>query len=149
MKNIHSIKNEILLKEKSFLVIKAMEEYNQYEEYFEYPRFKTFQSGLYDKNFQTVFSLIDYKIKYFKEGYHLDSNHAYLIIKLPSERYFGAKYLIVHNVLSFAVVYERVLLILFSIIILVLILSVFFLNRFARPFKQLNKTLDNFIKDSK
>jgi len=148
MKNIHSIKNELLLKEKSLLVIKAMEEYNQFEEYFEYPRFRTFQSGLYDKSFQSIFTLIDYKIKYFKEGYHLDGNHAYLIIKLPTERYFGAEYLVVHNILSFAVVYERVLLILFSIVILVLILSVFFLNRFARPFKQLNKTLDNFIKDS-
>ena len=84
MKNIHSIKNELLLKEKSFLVIKAMEEYNQFEEYFEYPRFKTFQSGLYDKSFQSIFTLIDYKIKYFKEGYHLDGNHAYLIIKLPT-----------------------------------------------------------------
>jgi two-component system, OmpR family, sensor kinase len=148
MKNIHSIQNELLLKEKSLLVIKSMQEYNQNEEYFEYPRFKTFKSGLYDQGFKPIFTLIDSQIKYFKEGYHLDGNNAYLIIKLPKDRYFGAKYLILQNNLSFAAVYEKVFLILFSIVILVLILSVFFLNRFARPFKELNSTLDNFIKDS-
>ena len=148
MKNIHSIQNELLLKEKSLLVIQSIEEYNQNEEYFEYPRFKTFKSGLYDKTFQPIFSLIDYKIKYFKEGYHLDGNDAYLIVKLPKNRYFGAKYLIVHNHLSYAVVYEKVMIILSSIFLLIFILSIFFLNRFAKPFQRLNETLDNFIKDS-
>ena len=123
MKNIHSIQNELFLKEKSLLVIKAMQEYNQNDEYFEYPRFKTFQSGLYDESFQPIFSLIDYKIKYFKDGYHLDNNNAYLIVKLPKKRYFNATYLIVKNQLSFAVVYEKVMMILFSIVILVYILK--------------------------
>ena len=148
MKNIHSIQNELLLKEKSLLVIKAMEEYDQNEEYFEYPRFKTFQSGLYNQSFKPIFSLIDYEMKYFKRGYHLDGNDAYLIITLPKGRYFNAKYLVIKNRLSFAVIYEKVALILFAIFILVFMLSLFFLNHFARPFQRLNKTLDNFIKDS-
>ncbi len=86
MKNIHSIQNELLLKEKALVIVKAMQEYNPNEEYFEYPRFKTFQSGLYDEKFKPIFSLIDYKIKYFKKGYHLDGNDAYLIVKLPKNR---------------------------------------------------------------
>ncbi|MEA1982564.1 MAG: sensor histidine kinase, partial [Campylobacterota bacterium] len=90
MKNIHSVQNELLLKEKSLLVIKAMQEFNQNEEYFEYPRFKTFQSGLYNEQFEPIFTLLDNKINYFKNGYHLDGNNAYLIVKLPKERYFGA-----------------------------------------------------------
>ena len=148
MKNIHSIQNELLLKEKSLLVIKSMQEYSQNEEYFEYPRFKTFESGLYDESFKPIFTLIDYKINYFKDGYHLDGNDAYLIVKLPKERYFGAAYLIVKNKLSFAVVYEKVMVILFSVVILVFILSMFFLQTFAKPFKKVNEKLDNFIKDS-
>ena len=148
MKNIHSIQNELLLKEKSLLVVKAMQEYNENDEYFEYPRFKTFESGLYDDGFQPIFSLVNYKIKYFKDGYHLDDNDAYLIVKLPKNRYFGAKFLIVKNQLSFAVVYEKVLYILFSVVILVFILSMFFLQTFAKPFQKMNKQLDNFIKDS-
>ncbi len=148
MKNLHSVKNEILLKEKAFLVIKAMNEYNQNKKYFEYPRFKTFQSGLYDKKFEPVFSLLEYKIEDFKEGYHLDGNNAYLILKLPKNRYFGARYLIIKNTISFANLYKKVTIILFSIVMLVFILSIFFLNRFARPFKTMNEKLDNFIKDS-
>jgi len=148
MKNIHSIQNELLLKEKSLLVIKSMQEYSQTEEYFEYPRFKTFESGLYDESFKPIFTLLDYKINYFKDGYHLDGNDAYLIVKLPKGRYFGATYLIVKNKLSFAVVYEKVIMILFSIVILVFILSMFFLQTFAKPFKKVNEKLDNFIKDS-
>lgn len=148
MKNIHAIQNELLLKEKSLLVIKAIQEYNSNEEYFEYPRFKTFQSGLYNEKFEPIFTLLDSDINYFKDGYHLDGNDAYLIVKLPPGRYFGARYLIVKNILSFAEVYEKTFLILFSIIILVFILSLIFLQTFAEPFKRMNETLDNFIKDS-
>jgi signal transduction histidine kinase len=148
MKNVHSIKNEIILKEKALLVVKAMHEYNQNEQYFEYPRFKTFESGLYDEKFLPIFSLLNYKIEDYKEGYHLDGNDAYLILKLPKNRYFDASYLIVKNSISFANVYEKVTIVLFSIVLLVFMLSLFFLNRFAKPFKTMNETLDNFIKDS-
>ena len=148
MKHVHSIKNELLLKEKSLLIIKAMQDYNQAEDFFEYPRYKTFKSGLYDESFKPIFSLLDYNIKYFKDGYHLDDNHAYIIVKLPNKRYFGAKYLIVKNTISFASIYEKILMILFAIVIFVFILSVFFLRSFAKPFQKMNKQLDNFIKDS-
>ncbi len=149
MKNIHSIQNELLLKEKSLLIIKAMQEFdNKSEEYFEYPRFQSFQSGIYDENFKPIFTLIDSKIKYFKKGYYIDGDDAYLIVKLPKGRYFGASYLVVKNKISYAPVYEKVLTILFSIIIFVFILSVLFLKMFAKPFQRMNKQLDNFIKDS-
>ncbi|CAI6164174.1 MAG: Adaptive-response sensory-kinase SasA [uncultured Sulfurimonas sp.] len=148
MKHVHSIENELLLKEKSLLIIKAMQDYNQAEDFFEYPRYKTFKSGLYNESFKPIFSLLDYNLKYFKDGYHLDDNHAYIIVNLPNKRYFGAKYLIVKNTISFASVYEKILMILFAIVIFVFILSVFFLRSFAKPFQKMNKQLDNFIKDS-
>ncbi len=125
-----------------------MQDYNQEEDFFEYPRYKTFKSGLYDESFKPIFTLIKNDINYFKDGYHLDGNRAYLIVKLPNRRYFGAKYLIVQNTISFAPIYEKVLLILFAIVIFVFILSVFFLRSFAKPFQKMNKQLDNFIKDS-
>jgi signal transduction histidine kinase len=148
MKNITIIKNEIVLKEKSIMIIKSMEEFNQNDPYFEYPRFKEFESGLYDVRFKPIFTLVNYEIKNFKEGYHTEGNDAYLIVKLPKERYFGATYLIVKNTLYFAPVYQNVVSILFSIVLLVFALSFFFLNKFAQPFKQVNQKLDNFIKDS-
>jgi signal transduction histidine kinase len=45
-------------------------------------------------------------------------------------------------------VYEKSMFVLLSIAILVFGLSLLFLNHFAKPFKQVNKKLDNFIKDS-
>lgn len=148
MKHIYSVQNELLLKEKSLLIVKAMQDFNQEDDFFEYPRYKTFKSGLYDESFKPIFSLIEYNINYFKDGYHVDNNNAYLIVKLPHRRYFGAKYLITKNTLSFAAIYEKVLLILFAIVIVIFTLSVFFLRNFARPFQRMNKQLDNFIKDS-
>lgn len=148
MKNIHSIKNELFLKEKSLMIIKSMEEFNTNEIYYEYPRFKGFESGLYDKNFNPIFTLIDSEVKYFKEGYYLEEGSAFLVIPLPSKRYFNASYLILKNTLSFAVVYEKVAVILLTIVVVVFILSMLFLNRFAKPFKQVNQKLDTFIKDS-
>ncbi len=150
MKNIYSIQNELFLKEKSLLIIKSMEEHNQNDLYFEYPRFKSFQSGLYDTRLNPVFSLIESKITTFKNGYYTDEekNQAYLTIKLPKYRYFGADYLILTNKISYATLYMNITMILLSITILVFFLSMLFLNRFAKPFKALNKQLDNFIKDA-
>ncbi len=148
MKNLQIIQNELFLKENSHLIIKSMEEFNMDEKYFEYPRYKSFTSGLYDLGFKPIFTLLKYDIKDFKEGYHIDGSDAYLIIKLPSERYFGASYLILKNELSFASLYVNIATILFSIGVVVFGLSLFFLHSFAKPFKELNERLDNFIKDS-
>ncbi|WP_304545654.1 sensor histidine kinase [Sulfurimonas microaerophilic] len=148
MKNIYSIQNELSLKKKSLLVIQAMQEYDQADDYFEYPRFTTFDSGLYGENFQPIFTLIKKPMPYFKKGYYLNNQEAFLVVKLPKERYFGAHYLVLHNTISFAPVYEKVLLILTSIVILIFISSIFFLKTFAKPFQRLNQQLDTFIKDS-
>lgn len=150
MKNIHEIQNELFLKKRSSLIISAMEEYDETREsYFEFPRFKRVQSGLYDLNFQPIFTLIDTPMGQFSTGYHVDdTKYAYLIVALPPHRYFEADYLIVGNQLSYAPVYQKVVTILVSIVVVVFFLSIFFLNRFALPFKRVNQKLDNFIKDS-
>jgi signal transduction histidine kinase len=149
-KNIHEIQNELFLKQQSALIISAMEEYDETREsYFEYPRFKRTESGLYDLNFKSIFTLIDTPMEHFSSGYHLDdSKYGYLIVALPPYRYFDADYLIVGNKLSYAPVYQRVVTILLAIVVVVFFLSLFFLNRFALPFKRVNQKLDNFIKDS-
>ena len=148
MKNLYDIQNELHLKNKSYLIIQLMQEYNQNDEYFEYPRFNTFESGLYDFQQKAIFSLIKNPIEYFVEGCHVDADDAYLITKLPDTKYFNAKYLVIKNKLSYSEVYEKSMFILLTIAILVFGLSLLFLNRFAKPFKQVNKKLDNFIKDS-
>lgn len=149
MKSLLDIQTELEMKQQTSLVIRAMEEYDAgHEEYFAYPRFKTFQSGLYDNHFQPVFSLITEPLHSFMPGYHIDDDAAFLIMTLPEKRYFDASYLVLSRPLSYVVIYEKAAMVLLSIVFLVFGLSLFFLNRFAQPFKRVNEQLDNFIKDS-
>jgi two-component system OmpR family sensor kinase len=149
MKSLHDIQTELQMKRQASLIIRAMEEFDaEHEEYFAYPRFKSFQSGLYDSHFQPVFSLITEPLHVFMPGYHVDDGTAFLILALPEKRYFDARYLVLNQPLSYVVIYEKAAMILLSIVILVFGLSLFFLNRFAQPFKRVNEQLDNFIKDS-
>ena len=149
-KQIHEIQNELMLKQHYARVVSAMEEFDENREaFFEYPRFRRIQSGLYDLHFKPIFTTIETPMEHFTAGYHIDESHyAYLIVPLPRERYFGADYLIVGNHLSYAPVYQRVMTILFAITVLVFFLSLFFLKRFAQPFRRVNRKLDNFIKDT-
>ena len=150
IKQIHEIQNELMLKQHHARVISAMEEFDENREpYFEYPRFKRVRSGLYDLHFKPIFTTIDFPMEHFTAGYHIDeTDYAYLIVPLPRERYFGADYLILGNKLSYAPVYQKVATILLAITLLVFSLSLFFLERFAQPFRRVNRKLDNFIKDT-
>jgi len=150
MKKIYEIQNELKLKQRSATIISAMEAFDSNKAaYFEYPRFKELTSGLYNLHFKPIFTLINQPIKHFSAGYHIESNNlSYLILPLPHGRYFEADYLIIANTISFAPIYERVFSVLIAIIIIIFLLSLLFLHRFAQPFKQVNERLDNFIKDS-
>ncbi len=126
-----------------------MEEYDsEREAYFEYPRFKRIESGLYDLHYKPIFTLISGTFSSMTENYHIYNDYAYLVLSLPQNRYFDAEYLIMGNKLSYASVYLKVASILLSVVLLVFLLSFFFLNHFALPFKRVNEKLDNFIKDS-
>jgi len=150
IKNIHEIQSELSLKKHSALIISAMEEFDETREsYFEYPRFSRIESGLYDLHFEPIFTLIDTPMEHFAAGFHIDeSKFAYLILPLPPHRYFDADYLIVGTQLNYAPVYQKVTTALLAIVVVVFFLSLFFLNRFALPFRRVNEKLDNFIKDS-
>ncbi len=148
-KTLYEIQNEIELKAHANLVVRAMEEFDaKHEPYFEFPRFKQVEAGLYNVHFKPIFTLISHPFLQTHEGFHLYDGYAYYVQSLPQNRYFGAEYLVVGNRISFAPIYEKVAIILLSIIIMIFLLSLYFLNRFALPFKRLNERLDRFIKDS-
>ncbi|MDP3120578.1 MAG: HAMP domain-containing sensor histidine kinase [Sulfuricurvum sp.] len=149
MKHVKEIQYEFTLKGQSHLVIRAMEDFDQTQETpFEYPRFQSFQSGLYDEHFSPVFTLIKEPLAIHKVGYHIQDNYAYLVVSLPERRYFEAAYLIVGGNISYVSVYQDVVIILLVISLLIFILSLFFLDRFALRFLRVNQRLDRFIKDS-
>ncbi|MEW5831440.1 MAG: HAMP domain-containing sensor histidine kinase [Campylobacterota bacterium] len=149
MKYVHEIQYEHKLKRQSHLILRAMEEFDPKEQsVFEYPRFRSFQSGLYDVHFNPIFTLIKTPIEFQEAGYHIREGYAYLIVPLPERRYFDATYLVLRGELSYVHIYQDVVMILFSIAALIFVLSLFFLDRFALPFQRLNERLDRFIKDS-
>lgn len=149
MKYVQEIQYEFKLKGQSHLIISAMEDFDQMEKKsFDYPRFQSFQSGLYDEHFTSIFSLIKEPLNTQKAGYHVQNGYAYLVILLPERRYFDATYLIIGGKISYIGVYQDVIIILLVIAILIFILSIFFLDRFAQRFQRVNQRLDRFIKDS-
>jgi two-component system, OmpR family, sensor kinase len=148
-KNVYEIKNELMLKQNARTIIHSMEEFgNRNEPTFNFPRFQLFQAGLYDNNFKPIFTLINQPMETFSPGYHKQDAYVYYIMSLPEHRYFNANYLIIGNELSYISVYQKAALILLSIVLVVFVLSLFFLRRFALPFKRVNEKLDGFIKDS-
>lgn len=149
MKYVYEIQYEFKLKRQSHLIIRAMEEFDPKEKQaFDYPRFRSFESGLYDVHFEPLFSVIELPLRVQKTGYHIQDSYAYLVVALPEERYFGASYLVVGGEISYARIYQDVIIILIAITALIFVLSLFFLDRFALPFQRMNKRLDQFIKDS-
>ena len=149
MKYVTEIQYEFTLKEQSHLILRAMEEFDSKEkEAFDYPRYRSFQSGLYDAHFLPLFTLIKHPLISQKVGYHIEDGYAYLVVALPERRYFEASYLVIGGELSYVQIYQDVIIILLAITVLIFVLSLFFLDRFALPFQRLNKRLDRFIKDS-
>jgi len=149
MKYVYEIQYEFKLKRQSHLILRSMEEFDPKEKQaYDYPRFRSFQSGLYDLHFNPIFTLLQSKVKIQKTGYHLQDGYAYLVVALPEGRYFSASYLVVGGEISYARIYQDVVLILLSIAVLIFVLSLFFLDRFALPFQRVNQRLDLFIKDS-
>jgi signal transduction histidine kinase len=149
MKYVTEIQYEFKLKRQSHLIIRAMEEFDPKEKQsFDYPRFRSFQSGLYDEHFNPIFTLITLPIDEQKSGYHIQDGYAYEVVALPEGRYFDASFLVVGGPISYARIYQDVVMILLGATALFFVLSLFFLDRFALPFQRLNKRLDQFIKDS-
>ncbi len=149
MKNVYEIKNELMLKQNARTIIHNMEEFgNRNEPTFNFPRFQLFEAGLYDSHFNPIFTLIHEPMETFSPGYHKQNGYVYYIMPLPEHRYFNANYLIIGNELSYISVYQKAALFLLSIVVVVFVLSLFFLRRFALPFKRVNEKLDSFIKDS-
>ena len=148
-KSIYETRNKFVLQRQAKMIIQTMEQYDSSNNaYFTYPRFISLESGLYDEQFKAVFSLIS--VEYFPTslGYHILDDRSYLVVKLPNKRFFNASFLVVSSMLHYWPIYQKVAMVLLSIVIVIYFLSLFFLRRFAQPYERVNRQLDNFIKDT-
>ncbi len=147
--NMQEIKTEVELKSIQSHIIIAMDAFgNNPNSVFEFPKFNMFQSGLYSNNFSVIYSQINEPLPSFMPGYHSAGLTRYLITALPPQKYFFADYIITKTIISYTDIFLEASVIAFGIIVLILLLSFYFLNSFSLPFKRVNEKLDEFIKES-
>jgi signal transduction histidine kinase len=150
MYSLQEAKTEIALKKTGIEIINAMEKFdNKKQDYFEFPRLKQFQSGLYDENFNPIFTLIGINnITHLSRGYHKIKHHRVYVFEFKNRRYFGSKYLVVTTKFDQFSILKNMFIVMVCIVAITFILSLIILKNFAKPFRQINESLDNFIKDS-
>ncbi|BBG66088.1 histidine kinase [Hydrogenimonas sp.] len=149
--NLEEVKTEMALKKKSIQIINEMESFDsRYQSAFIFPRFKSYQAGLYDRNGNPIFTLIKEPISALnlKQGYHKLGNYRYYVTEFPDENYFGAKYLVTATEFNIYTILFNILIIFLSILAVTFLFSFLILKNFSRPFKEINRVLDDFIKDS-
>ena len=129
-------------------IIASMQRYNNSDDIYTFPRYKNYKAGLFDKQYNTIFSTLDFNPSSFKDGVYNQGKHYYLIYSLPDGYYFGSKYLIVSTIHTANEIYLFALLTVLAILVILFIFSLLLLKNFSTPFEQINKQLDNFIKDS-
>lgn len=147
--SLQEVKTEVELKSIQSHIIKAMDNFGYNPDgTFEFPRFQRYQSGLYTKTFSKIYSQIQGPLPSYMQGYHTDGRDRFLITALPPQKYFFADYIITKTTISYTDIFLEVSMIASGIIILILLLSIFFLKSFSSPFKRINEKLDEFIKES-
>lgn len=129
-------------------IILAMDEYSNDEQVFHFPRYKTFNTALYNKAFEPIFSTLDFEPSSSFVGFHEQKSCFYYIYRLPDDIYFEATYLLVSKRHKANEIYMFGLLGILILLITLFFLSLRILKNFSQPFKEINKRLDDFIKDS-
>ena len=147
--DMQDVRTEVELKSIQSHTINAMDTFgNKPDSTFEFPKFNNYQSGLYSNDFSVIFSQINEPLPSYMPGYHSEGSSRFLITALPEKKYFFADYLITKTTISYTDILLEASVIAFGIIILILLLSFYFLNSFSLPFKRVNEKLDEFIKES-
>lgn len=127
-------------------VISKIESHNN--QVFIYPRSKVYQSGLYNNNFDSIFTLIKSKLPLLNNGYNQINSMRYYVVSFEHNRYFNSRYLVVAKKYDNFKVIKLTLTIFTSIIIIMYFFSIAILKIFSKPFQEINEYLDNFIKNS-
>lgn len=146
---LKEIKTEMQMQALQSKIIEEMREFgNHPEKIFHFPKYPNSRSGLYKADFEPVFTQIKETLPAYMPGYHARGDERFLISSLPAKKYFFADYLVTQKRISFASIYFEAALIALGIMLLILLLSFYFLHSFSRPFQYVNEKLDSFIKEA-
>jgi two-component system OmpR family sensor kinase len=145
---IDEAKVKIDLKNQRISVLAAMQHHDNRDKIFHFPRYKEYETALYNKNFKPIFSTLRFEPASFTPGYHKEGSRYYEIFVLPKGYYFGADYLLVSTKHTAYRIYMFGAIVLIGIVVMLYLFSLLLLKNFSAPFEKLNHQLDNFIKDS-
>lgn len=145
---IDEAKVKLSLEKQAKYVINSMQKYDNTDKVYHFPRYKVYQSALYDDKYHVIFSTLDFQPNSFTEGFHKNGKYHYYIYPLPKGYYFGANYLLVSTKHMANKIYYFAALVMMTIVMLLFAFSFLLLKNFSKPFEKLNQQLDNFIKDS-
>ena len=145
---IDKAKIKLSLNQQAHNVIHSMQHYNNSDKIYHFPRYKEYETILYDQQYKEVFSTFKFEPDSFNEGTYQKNNYYYLIYPLPNNYYFGTKYLLIATLHTANEIYFFALLTILGILVLLFIFSLLLLKNFSAPFEKMNNQLDNFIKDS-
>ncbi len=145
---IDEAKIKLSLNQQAQKVIGSMQRYNNNDKIYHFPRYKEYETALYNQQYEEIFSTLSFEPDSFNKGTYKKGNYYYLIYPLPNNYYFGAKYLLIATLHTANEIYFFALLTILGILILLFVFSLLLLKNFSAPFEKMNNQLDNFIKDS-
>lgn len=145
---IDETKVKLSLKTQVKTVISSMQRYDNNDKIYHFPRYKEYQSALYNDKYQVLFTTLGFKPASFTQGFHKQGNQYYYIYTLPSAYYFSADYLLISTEHTANNIYFLATMVMIAIVITLFLFSFLLLRNFSKPFEKLNTQLDNFIKDS-
>ncbi len=145
---IDEAKVKLSLTQQAQKVIASMQRYNNDDKIYHFPRYKEYETTLYNQQYEEIFSTFSFEPDSFNKGTYKKGNYYYLIYPLPNNYYFGAKYLLIATIHTANEIYFFALLTILGILLLLFVFSLLLLKNFSAPFEKMNNQLDNFIKDS-
>lgn len=145
---IDKAKVELDLDKQAKKIIISMQYYKNSDKVYHFPRYQEYSAALYDTNFNTIFSTLDFQPHTFTKGFHRQDDYHYYIYLFHDDYYFGANYLLVAKKHTANEIYFFAFSVMSVIVVVLFIFSLLLLRNFSAPFEAMNRYLDNFIKDS-
>lgn len=116
-------------------------------ERYEYPRFKNFNSAIYDIDKNLIFSTLSNNIKNINKDFFIKDSRSYYVSSLKPY-YLGAAYTVIEKKTKPINLLQDLVLIAIIIIIITIITSFFLVKLVLKPLRNNLYLLDNFIKDT-
>ena len=114
---------------------------------YKYPRFKKFNSAIYDIDKNLIFSTLSTQVKNINKEFFIKKDKSYYVSTLKTH-YLGTAYIIIQKDTKPFNILSNLLLIAFIVVLITIVTSFFLVKIVLGPMRNSLHLLDNFIKDT-